>query len=274
MWHDLWHNIGPLSHIVPMKSIFDARLKNEYTVADMVENNSWIWPQDWYARFPMLSQVQVPTFDANIPDTVKWRSKNGLMCEYSTKEGWKELKEDKPIVPWWKTVWFSQCNPKNAFTLWMAFQKRLLTQDRMVKWCSEVLLCPLCKKTNDSHNHLFFLCEFSSKVWSVMKNKMKVDVLPNDWDQITHKIASLPCNNSIWSILNRIIIATTVYGIWKERNERLFKLKTQSTEVIIQCIIEQIRMQLLSLTVKKSTHTIKVADQWNIQFKYVQGFQQ
>ncbi|GJX79146.1 RNA-directed DNA polymerase, eukaryota, reverse transcriptase zinc-binding domain protein [Tanacetum coccineum] len=35
-------------------------------------------------------------------------------------------------------------------------------------------------------------------------------------------LARSPCSNSIWSVLRRIVLATPVYYIWKERNSRLF----------------------------------------------------
>ena len=69
-------------------------------------------------------------------------------------------------------------------------------------------------------------------------------------------------------MLNRLIIATTVYYIWKERNERLFSQNAKDTEVVLQIIQEQIRLQLLSLKVKKSIQTTKVADVWKIKFNH------
>ncbi|GKG22166.1 hypothetical protein Tco_0387469, partial [Tanacetum coccineum] len=43
----------------------------------------------------------------------------------------------------------------------------------------------------------------------------------NDWRGLIDKAAECPCNNAIRSVLRRIILATTVYYIWKERNSRI-----------------------------------------------------
>ncbi|GJW21268.1 hypothetical protein Tco_0031890 [Tanacetum coccineum] len=73
-------------------------------------------------------------------------------------------------------------------------------------------------------------------------------------------MASLQCNNSIWSVVNRIILACAVYYIWKERNERIFTSVDRDVETVLQIINDQVRLQLMSLKMKKSIQTVKVAD--------------
>ncbi|GJY90320.1 ATPase 9-like protein [Tanacetum coccineum] len=115
----------------------------------------------------------------------------------------------------------------------------------------------------------FFPCEYSAKIWDGLKEKMKADNIPNDWDQIIQYMANLPCNNSIWSIVNRIILANAVYHIWKERNGRIFTSDAKSSDIVLQSINKHVRLQLMSLKLIKSVHTIKVAKVWNVQFQYV-----
>ena len=140
----------------------------------------------------------------------------------------------------------------------------------MMKWNPTQMLCPLCNKTNDSHNHLFFQCDFSMAIWGSMKMKMSIDNLPDEWNNVVVMMEDMQCNNNIWSVLNKLIIATTVYYIWKERNERLFSQNVKTTEVVLHVIQEQIRLQLLSLQVKKTIHTTKVADVWKIKFNHAE----
>ena len=69
-------------------------------------------------------------------------------------------------------VWFSQSTTKHSFILWLAVQGKLLTQDRMMSWHQgEDLKCSLWSNINDSHQHLFFECEFSKQVWKEVKTK-------------------------------------------------------------------------------------------------------
>ena len=232
----------------------------------MIEGNNWCWPNEWYRKFPFLNHVQVPVLNIAKNDAVKWRDKNGNMVNFSTNEVWRDFTEDLPVVKWWKAIWFSQCNPRWAFTLWMAAKRKLLTQDRMMKWSTDNLLCPLCKNTHDSHNHLFFQCEYSKEVWKRMKKEIKIPYVLDIWDQIVLMMEEMNCSNSIWSVVNRFIIAATVYYIWKERNDRLFSQNPKSVEVVLQNIKDQVRFQLMSIKVRKTVSTSKVAEKWNIQF--------
>jgi hypothetical protein len=103
-----------------------------------------------------------------------------------------------------------------AFILWMAIKGKLQTQDRVMKWNNDPnMKCPLCKLVNDSHGHLFFECEYSKYVWVDLKAKMECSWLSNLWDVVIEQYSKGPCNNSIGSVLKRIILATVVYHIWK-----------------------------------------------------------
>ncbi|GJT07883.1 RNA-directed DNA polymerase, eukaryota, reverse transcriptase zinc-binding domain protein [Tanacetum coccineum] len=135
MRYDNWSVIGPLDQYISMRDIYDARLADYATVAEMTSNGRWKWPEEWLLKFPMLQQ----------------------------------------------------CIPSHAFVAWLAIQGRLLTWDRILSWNPDAeLKCPLSKKCPDSHNHLFFQCDYSMKVWSTMKRKAKMLILPGDWDGIVN----------------------------------------------------------------------------------------
>ncbi|GJS82396.1 RNA-directed DNA polymerase, eukaryota, reverse transcriptase zinc-binding domain protein [Tanacetum coccineum] len=194
----------------------------DIVVADMIENGKWKWPVEWIINFQFLKYIPVLIIKENVADKVKWRCNDGKLVYFSTKNAWWDLSVHQRKVPWWKVVWFPRCNPRSAFIMWLAANERLSTQDRIMKWSPSILLCPLCNKMNDSHDHLFFKCDFSKSIWDKLKNKMNMNNIPNDWRGLIDKAAECPCNNAIRSVLRRIILATTVYYIWKERNSRIF----------------------------------------------------
>ena len=78
-------------------------------------------------------------------------------------------------------------------------------------------------------------------------------------------IASGKCGNNILSVLHRIVIATTVYYIWHERNQRLFEQNERNSKSLLNGIMESIKLQLLSLKVKKSVAVTQVCKEWEIQ---------
>ncbi|GJX57976.1 reverse transcriptase zinc-binding domain-containing protein [Tanacetum coccineum] len=194
----------------------------------------------------MLNQINVPHLTNN-DDTVVWTSNDNKETKFSTKVAWLSLKENWPKVEWSKVVWFSQCNPKQAFILWMAIQGKLLTQDRMMSWYKgDPLKCSLCKKEADNHKHLFFECHYAEKVEYLSGKKL---------------------GNKIHHIANRLIISSTVYHIWNERNKRNFQNTSRSLDELIGYIEKNFIDLLLSLNVKKSPNVSMVANMWGLKWE-------
>ncbi|GKB46083.1 reverse transcriptase zinc-binding domain-containing protein [Tanacetum coccineum] len=134
--------------------------------------------------------------------------------------------------------------------MWMAIQERLVTQDRLARWYpSKTFSCALCDKCPDSHEHLFFKCEFSKTLWQAMVQKMNCN-LPNKCSLLIPSMISLGFSNSIGTITIRLLIGAIVYQIWQERITRILQDKKKTQDVICQQIMEGIRLKLMSLTVK------------------------
>ncbi|GKB58442.1 RNA-directed DNA polymerase, eukaryota, reverse transcriptase zinc-binding domain protein [Tanacetum coccineum] len=111
-----------------------------------------------------------------------------------------------------KLLWCSNTGVIHRFT-----SDQLVTQDKLAKWYpGSVWKCPLCIQVEDSHSHLFFEYEYSKKVWMEVQKKANVADL-YDLEDCMAKMASLPCKNSIWSIVRRICVADTVYHLWIKR---------------------------------------------------------
>nr|GEU89886.1 histidine kinase 3 [Tanacetum cinerariifolium] len=91
---------------------------------------------------------------------------------------------------------------------------KLLTQDKVDKWQhGGELKCGFCKKCSDSLHHLFFSV-------SELKRSGKCG------------------KNSIGNVVNKIVLAATVYFIWQENNLRLFRGESRNEEVVINVICE------------------------------------
>ncbi|GKA32359.1 hypothetical protein Tco_0718726 [Tanacetum coccineum] len=107
------------------------------------------------------------------------------------------------------------CVPKHAFCLWLAMLERLQTQDKVMQWGKQFgLLCPLCNTTNDSHRHLFFMCDYSKEVWKDMAKKMNLKKISYNWMDIVDDLIMMKNENNIWNVVRRISFAAVVYFIW------------------------------------------------------------
>lgn len=102
MWHDTWDSIGPLSSVISRRAVYEARLSDNTTVADMVVNGNWKWPDDWCNRFPRLTNIKVPVLNENERDTVKWSTLNGGLTKFAGNNIWVEWRVNNSTDVNWK----------------------------------------------------------------------------------------------------------------------------------------------------------------------------
>ncbi|GJT68149.1 RNA-directed DNA polymerase, eukaryota, reverse transcriptase zinc-binding domain protein [Tanacetum coccineum] len=267
VWHDNWCQASPLSDFINTRDIYDARLSNTSTVREVIQDGRWKWPDDWSTEFAELGQLQVPIINDGIMDKALWRSGNGMENEFKVSNVWKDMRSDEQKVDWYLLVWFAQNIPRHAFVTWLAIQNSLMTQDKLKVWRpNEDFKCALCSKCSDSHNHLFFLCDFSKEVWNDLIKMLNVR-LPERWDQIVIEMKNLPLNKNIWSIVRRIVYNVAVYYIWQERNKRIFQNEKRDKETIVKIVKENVMMKLLGLKVKESKTVKEVEEKWKIRMK-------
>ncbi|XP_071718391.1 uncharacterized protein [Rutidosis leptorrhynchoides] len=166
-----------------------------------------------------------------------------------------------------KTVFSTQLgfDPKHAFILWLAVLNRLNTQDRMMKWTSnQDLKCVFCGKVADSITHLFFGCDFSLKIWKCMKEKILYRGIPDNLPDIMQGMAVYPYSRNIWSIINRLLIAASVYFIWQERNHHIFRKVQRDEAAICKDIQNFMQLKLLTFKVKQSWAVKRAAKVWGL----------
>ncbi|PWA52362.1 Phytosulfokine [Artemisia annua] len=93
---------------------------------------------------------------------------------------------------------------------------------------------------------------------------MSLNVVSCNWNETINSIADKPCNNSIWSIVRRLCLAAAVYGVWNERNYRIFRDERCNCETVLGRICEQVRWRLISLKAKPTSAISQVEEIWNI----------
>lgn len=147
----------------------------------------------------------------------------------------------------------------------MDMRGRLKTTNRISKWLNiSNTLCPLCKKDNETHCHLFFKCDFSKMVWNNFKPLYKFNDLSCVWAEIISGISINPANNSIWSVVQRLVFGAAVYYIWQERNFRIFQNNFRTEENVFRIIVDTVRHKLMGLSIKKSREVDKFVDIWKL----------
>lgn len=272
LWqYNRWWGPEPLSKFIPMEAISQARFDTCMKLKDMIHNDQWNWPEEWYERFPIIQTIPMPNLHEELKDKYLWCS-SGRCNSYSTNKAWKDWRLNDNKVDWYELIWFSNCTPKHSFIMWIAMHGRLATQDRLAKWYPDrQMVYSLCEACPDSINHLFFECPFSYKVWYEFKKKSEQNTMPDKWDDIVRCMMSQRFNKSIKSMLRRIGLAACVYYIWNERNKRMFTNEKQDVEAVTKTIVNHLRLKLSSLHVKETIQVADVCKKWNVTMNVKKG---
>ncbi|GJV19454.1 RNA-directed DNA polymerase, eukaryota, reverse transcriptase zinc-binding domain protein [Tanacetum coccineum] len=222
VWYDKWNSDISLSSLISKKKVFYVGFKDQDKIHDVMDDNGWKWPQNWLDKYPWIASIRTPSL-VNQPDQAIWVDNNGNERRFLTNTIWKDVRGNYRKVNWYNLVWHSNCIPKHTFLLWIAARKKLCTQDRMGKWYpNKVFACSLCNKVPNSHEHLFFKCVYTQKVWKMICNIAKLDLKEDKWDNILDEMSKGKDNGSIWGVIRMLCLAANVYFIWQERNKILF----------------------------------------------------
>nr|GEW55871.1 hypothetical protein [Tanacetum cinerariifolium] len=211
----LWNDSGLLINLVTHKDLYDARIPKMIKLADMIHDNAWKWPISWIYDELDVINIMVPRLRDGFNDNVKWISIDDSLVPFHTKEVMK-------------------------------------TQDKVMQWGKQSgLLCPLCNTTNDSHRHLFFMCDYSNEVWKNMAKKINLKNISYNWMDIVDELIVMK-NENIWNVVRRISFAAVVYFIWQERNQRIFRNEKRTVEKLHTAICNVVKLKLMNINVKDS----------------------
>ena len=69
-----------------------ARLNDNLSMAEMIDNGTWQWPNGWIQAFPALASVTTPSLNDDTNDNVLWTRNNGDLAEFSVKIAWDDMR--------------------------------------------------------------------------------------------------------------------------------------------------------------------------------------
>lgn len=111
---------------------------------------------------------------------------------------------------------------------YFAIINRLPTRDRCLKWNKKgETICLLCKNETESTDHLFFDCTYSKHIWFIVKTNLKINqnqVVQNIRESISYIQNNFKEKSKEFKKAS-IMLTTSLFHIWKERNQRLHSQK-------------------------------------------------
>nr|XP_043639256.1 uncharacterized protein LOC122610327 [Erigeron canadensis] len=189
---------------------------------------------------------------------------------YSSSSTWESLRLKQDQVPWVEMVWFPHCIPRHSFHVWLIMKKKLKTQDKMQQWDTSgstnfnLMCCSLCKHGPDSHEHLFFECDYAMQVWNLVKPLAAMERVSNRWDDIKRYLLFLTNKKSAKYVIGKLLVAATAYFIWQERNNRLFSPVRRPATQLRDIIVSTVRLKLVTMKFRRKTSGMSILEDWKI----------
>lgn len=163
------------------------------------------------------------------------------MKEYSIRLIYNKLRGDLPKVEWRRLLCTNWSSPKWRFILYLAILERLYTRDRLLGWGIAISsACSLCEKVEESHEHLFFQCNYSTSIWSKLLQWMGIQRNVQGWDAEKQWAIRHALGKKQMCATYRMLLACAVYYIWQERNWRTFRGTQRSNKEMIKLIIQEV----------------------------------
>ena len=130
------------------------------------------------------------------------------------------------------------------------------TKDRIHGSTDSNTRCALCNVYDEDHNHLFFNCTYSTDVWTVVASKARISWPIRPWEQLwAWTIREFGSMSNPRHCMAGLVLASTVYGLWAERNHRVHSLVYRSPHKVSEEIIQSIRLKLTTITSKLGVPT-------------------
>lgn len=209
-------------------------------VCDYWKENKWVNLEDIH---PGLSSIQKELLsfspNNNYDDVFLWKS--DPKGEFTVSSTYK-ITFSQIHNPFWNKVWNSILIPKVNMFFWLASYNSILTIDNLIRrGFNFPNRCELCQKEEESVDHLFFHCSYTWEIWCKIWEKWKINWVMNKSIKDIIWQWNFPTNCQIIKNLWSLTLPMICWGIWKERNNRIFREKKYNTQVVFEKICRAIK---------------------------------
>lgn len=238
--------------------IFEASKRKNWKVREALCENAWIGKINMSTVFTMehlrqflelWSSLREVQLTEGLDDAILW--KHTTSGNYSASSAYKVQFLATTRSPMYKVIWKAWAPPRAKFFAWLAIQDRIWTNVRLARrgWPNNGP-CALCRREQESIEHLFFQCRYTLRVWAQVK----------DWLQLVHVDTSAwtasrsikdwwidlaSAQNSHKRVMPSIIMLVSK-SIWDERNARVFRGRSSPTFILLHAIKNEAKLWALA----------------------------
>ncbi|KAL0339897.1 UNVERIFIED_CONTAM: hypothetical protein Sradi_4506500 [Sesamum radiatum] len=241
LWHDIWHEQGPLCFSYPRGPMITG-LPLGSLLSSVLQNGQWHWPTQNDTEILRI-MAHLPQVHQNTPDAITWRNSSG---EFSVQSAIQLFQSRTNRVAWHGLLHSMYKIPRHVFILWLAIWEKLSTMDKI--WISRGDNgCVLCDGQHvETHDHLFFNCHFSRRCLQIVQRQVRLHWPHSDWQRGILWASKRWRLAHLLNEASRALLAALVYHLWTERNNRKFRATGSAAETAAKQVIEVIRLRIMS----------------------------
>ncbi|KAL9680598.1 hypothetical protein QQ045_018479 [Rhodiola kirilowii] len=147
-------------------------------------------------------------------------------------------------VDWYRLAWNRFNTPRDSLNAVLVARDRILTKSRLRKMTMNVdPICVLCKKEEETRDHLFFYCCFSCEVIDNVLSVLGILNMPVQWHLLIPWFKALK-QDFIRTRIIAAVISGTIYELWCARNNTIFREHNTDPDIVSRKIIWGLKVKL------------------------------
>ncbi|KAL0401950.1 UNVERIFIED_CONTAM: Retrovirus-related Pol polyprotein from type-2 retrotransposable element R2DM [Sesamum latifolium] len=258
LWHDPWHELGPLITRFPLGPRHSSTPPMAY-LGQVIVEGAWSWPP--------ITNMENIEITHSLPiihggeDRILCRGKGGT---FSSAAAYDVFHPPGPKVGWSSLLLGSFKIPRHRFILLLAILGKLSTLDK--PWLHHLgTNCVLCQTaTMETHKHLFFLCPFASNCLREVKRLVRFHWPYSHWAMAVHWASRRWRGKHVVNASLRALLASLVYHVWQERNCQIFRQTSRTPLDIARSTVNEIRDLIISTELPHTASSRGLYRLWQI----------
>lgn len=252
-WRCPWANAVPLC--VSFPRLFRHSRRKHRTVAEALTNETWIKDlahgdttgllHDFLTLARRLQDLNI-ILQQDTEDTIRWKfSADG---KYSAASAYKMQFQGHTKTTNDMIIWKAWAPGQLKVFLWLLFQNKLWCNDRLQRrgWTNGYF-CQLCIKNLETSLHLFWHCDAAKRIWNTVAQWCGCESFAEDvWRSSSSHSEIVTCIISKARAPLRKAVQSlamiTLWRIWRERNECVFRNKVASVPDIIDTVQRDLQL--------------------------------
>ncbi|KAL0408399.1 UNVERIFIED_CONTAM: hypothetical protein Sradi_1774300 [Sesamum radiatum] len=235
LWHDPWHERGPLILQFPLGPRCTA-ISDSALLCTVIRDGGW--------NRPAITDIESIDITHSLPtihvcsDCILWTGPGG---SFSSSAAYTVFAPAGPKVGWSSLLVGTFKIPRHRFILWVAILGRLSTLDR--PWLQHMgTSCVLCQDgIPETHEHLLFTCSFAVECLQTIRGDVSFHWPYNNWPLVIQWTSRRWRGKHVVNTSLRALLAALVYHLWQERNRRIFQHSMRTPIDIARTVVSDIR---------------------------------